>query len=171
MLAIYPEMQDKCYEEIRSVLPNKEDELSYDDLSKLDYVERCLKETMRLFPTVPVVARKVDIDFQLSECPYQFWNSICITHCVHYTCSTDKYRVPAGTHIVLGVMEMQRDKSIWGPKSNEFNPDTFLPENFEKIHPYAYIPFRWAQTKRWLLEKSFVLPLYISILVLVRETV
>ena len=67
MLAIYPEMQDKCYEEIRSVLPNKDDELSYDDLSKLDYVERCLKETMRLFPTVPVVARKVDMDFKLSE--------------------------------------------------------------------------------------------------------
>lgn len=66
MLAIYPEMQDKCYEEIRSVLPNKEDELSYDDLSKLDYVERCLKETMRLFPTVPVVARKVDINFNLN---------------------------------------------------------------------------------------------------------
>lgn len=56
----------------------------------------------------------------------------------------DKYRLPAGTHIVLGVMEMQRDKEIWGPKSNEFNPDTFLPENFEKIHPYAYIPFRWV---------------------------
>lgn len=67
MLAMYPEMQDKCYEEIQSVLPNKEDDLSYDDLSKLDYVERCLKETMRLFPTVPVVARKVDMDFQLSE--------------------------------------------------------------------------------------------------------
>lgn len=67
MLAMHPEMQDKCYEEISSVLPNKEDDLSYDDLSKLDYVERCLKETMRLFPTVPVVARKVDKDFQLSE--------------------------------------------------------------------------------------------------------
>lgn len=62
----------------------------------------------------------------------------------HLLCSIviDKYRVPAGTHIVLGVMEMQRDRAIWGPKSNEFNPDNFLPENFEKIHPYAYIPFR-----------------------------
>lgn len=58
--------------------------------------------------------------------------------------STDKYQVPAGTHIVLGVMEMHRDKNIWGPKCNEFDPDTFLPENFEKIHPYAYIPFRWV---------------------------
>lgn len=67
MLAMHPEMQDKCYEEISSVLPNKEDDLGYDELSKLDYVERCLKETMRLFPTVPVVARKVDKDFQLSE--------------------------------------------------------------------------------------------------------
>lgn len=71
MLAMHPEMQDKCYEEISSVLPNKEDDLSYDDLSKLDYVERCLKETMRLFPTVPVVARKVDKDFQLSE--WHWW--------------------------------------------------------------------------------------------------
>lgn len=51
------------------MLPNKEDDLSYDDLSKLDFVERCLKETMRLFPTVPVVARKVDINFQLNGEP------------------------------------------------------------------------------------------------------
>lgn len=54
---------------------------------------------------------------------------------------SDKYKIPVGTHIVLGVMEMQRDPKIWGPEAEVFNPDNFLPENFEKIHPYAYVPF------------------------------
>lgn len=67
MLAMNPDIQDKCYEEVRSVVPNREDDVAYDDLNKLDYLERTLKETMRLFPTVPVVARKVDADFQMSE--------------------------------------------------------------------------------------------------------
>uniref|UniRef100_A0A1B0GJT8 Cytochrome n=1 Tax=Lutzomyia longipalpis TaxID=7200 RepID=A0A1B0GJT8_LUTLO len=118
MLAMHQDMQQKAYEEIKGVIPKTGDDVKYDDLSQLDYVERCLKETMRLFPTVPVVARKVDAPFKL-----------------------DKYTIPAGTHIVIGVMEMQRNPKYWGPNADKFNPDIFLPENFEKIHPYAYIPF------------------------------
>lgn len=67
MLAMHQDMQQKAYEEIKSVIPKTGDDVKYDDLGQLDYVERCLKETMRLYPTVPVVARKVDAPFKLGE--------------------------------------------------------------------------------------------------------
>ncbi|GAB0100689.1 Cytochrome P450 [Sergentomyia squamirostris] len=118
MLAMHQDMQQKAYEEIKSIIPKTGDDVKYDDLGQLDYVERCLKETMRLFPTVPLVARKADAPFKL-----------------------DKYTIPAGTHIVISVMEMQRNPEYWGPNAEKFNPDNFLPENFEKVHPYAYVPF------------------------------
>lgn len=95
---------------------------------------------------------------------------VIVTGCHLSTISlTDKYKVPAGTHIVLGVMEMQRDRTIWGPKCNEFNPDTFLPENFEKIHPYAYIPFRYL-VDLLIFHHFFNSPLPINFPVLVPAT-
>lgn len=36
---------------------------------------------------------------------------------------------------------MQRSEQIWGPNAEQFNPDNFLPEHFEKMHAFSYLPF------------------------------
>ncbi|XP_059621809.1 uncharacterized protein LOC132265248 [Phlebotomus argentipes] len=118
MLAMFPEHQERIYEEIKSIMPNREDNVQYDDFSKYEFLERFIKETMRLFPSVPLIARTATAPFQMG-----------------------KYVIPKGTNIVCAISMMQRDKEVWGPNAAHFDPDHFLPENLEKMHPYAYLPF------------------------------
>ena len=46
-LARFPEVQEKLYEEIESVL-GKDDDVTPQHLAKLRYLKACLKESMRL---------------------------------------------------------------------------------------------------------------------------
>lgn len=55
LLAMHPEIQKKVHAEIDREM--KTDELTYEDLKNFVYLEQVAKETLRLFPVVPLVAR------------------------------------------------------------------------------------------------------------------
>lgn len=44
---------------------------TYEDILRMEYLERVIKETMRFFPPLPVFARSLDEDMQIGEhlCP------------------------------------------------------------------------------------------------------
>ena len=47
-LAMHPDIQDKVYEEIIQVCENEHNELTYDKIKKLEYMDMVIKETLRL---------------------------------------------------------------------------------------------------------------------------
>lgn len=57
MLAMFPEYQQKAYEEIREIFPHQNSDVRAEDTAKLEFVNRFIKETMRLNPTVPFLSR------------------------------------------------------------------------------------------------------------------
>lgn len=58
---------------IKSVFGESMRSPTKEDLNKLDYLERVLKETMRLYTVVPIIARKTQKELKL--CEYNYNNS------------------------------------------------------------------------------------------------
>lgn len=117
LLAIDQDVQERVYEEIRANVRDI-DRLDYDALTKLDYMERTIKESLRLFPLIPIVLRETEDNVQLTNCI-----------------------IPKGTLLLLPFFKMHRSQEIWGPTVDEFDPDRFLPESMVGRHPFAYLPF------------------------------
>lgn len=57
MLAMHPEYQEKVYEEIENILPDGQTTVTADVVSQLIHTDRLLKETLRLFPVIPLITR------------------------------------------------------------------------------------------------------------------
>jgi hypothetical protein len=55
-------------EEIDGVAgPDKEYRFTMKDLSEMKYLECCIKEALRLYPSVPVIARKISEDINIGK--------------------------------------------------------------------------------------------------------
>lgn len=71
MLGHYPEVQDKLRAEVDQIIEdhNLSDPLTFDaeHLKKMKYLDCVLKETQRLYPTVPFFGRKLTEDTNLGK--------------------------------------------------------------------------------------------------------
>ncbi|XP_058823441.1 cytochrome P450 4C1-like [Topomyia yanbarensis] len=116
MMAMHPDVQDRVHKEVTHSVSN--DVITLEDLTSLQYLEMVIKESMRIVPVASIIGRICERELQVA-------NLI----------------LPAGTEIFIPILKLHRDKSIWGPHSEVFDPDNFLPERCAKRHPYAYLPF------------------------------
>jgi cytochrome P450 len=116
LLGNYPEVQKKAYEEIESVLGDSHD-ISFEHLSKLKYCECIIKESLRLYPSVPIFARVLGEDQEVSG-----------------------HVIPKGTQILVNPYLIHRDPSHWD-EPEQFRPERFLPENCVGRNAFAFVPF------------------------------
>ncbi|KAM3962933.1 cytochrome P450 4C1-like [Aphomia sociella] len=119
LLSKYPDIQEKVYKELYEVFGDSDRRLVKEDLSRLKYLERVVKESLRLFPPVPFIIRKV-----LEE----------------VTLPTGRV-LPAGSGVVISIWGIHRDPKYWGPDAEHFDPDRFLPERFNLTHACSFMPF------------------------------
>uniref|UniRef100_UPI003AF32C46 cytochrome P450 4C1-like n=1 Tax=Achroia grisella TaxID=688607 RepID=UPI003AF32C46 len=117
LLANNPTIQDKIYKELKEVFGGSTRHADIDDLSKLKYLDNCIKESLRLYPPAHFISR------QLNE-----------------TVKLGNYTVPSGVMCHIHIYDLHRRADLF-PNPLEFDPDRFLPENSIGRHPYAYIPF------------------------------
>ncbi|KAI4464328.1 cytochrome p450 family 4 [Holotrichia oblita] len=116
LLGNNPEIQEKLYQEIKEVLQDKSIP-SFNNLPELKYLECVIKESLRMFPSVPFIIRTIEQEIQI-----------------------DQYKIPAGTDILLHIYALHNSPEYY-PNPDVFDPDRFLPENCVGRHPYSYIPF------------------------------
>ncbi|XP_019644909.1 PREDICTED: cytochrome P450 3A29-like [Branchiostoma belcheri] len=115
-LALHQEAQDRCIEEIDAVI-KKHGVLDYKAIHELPYLEMCINETLRIFPSTTRIDRVAKEDVDL-----------------------DGIRIPAGMLVFVPVWSIHMDADIW-PEPEEFRPERFSKEAVAARDPYAYLPF------------------------------
>ncbi len=93
-----------------------------DHMSKLPYIEACLRETLRLTPTAPA--------FTLQALPSE--EPIILG---------GKYEIKAGQPIVCVLAQIHRDPAVYGTDASAFRPERMLDEPFSKLPKSAWKPF------------------------------
>lgn len=118
LLGLHPEKQRKVQKELDEIFQgDTERDITTGDLTRMKYLEFCVKESLRLYPSVPLIGRILDSDLVI-----------------------DGYTIPKGVTCMISIFSLHRNpKSFHKPE--EFIPERFEMEEFTSRHPYSYIPF------------------------------
>ncbi|CAB04113.1 Cytochrome P450 [Caenorhabditis elegans] len=117
LLATHPKVQKKLQEEIDRECADPE--VTFDQLSKLKYMECVIKETLRMYPLGALA------------------NSRC---CMRAT-KIGNYEIDEGTNILCDTWTLHSDKSIWGEDAEEFKPERWESGDEHFYQKGGYIPF------------------------------
>ncbi|XP_058811489.1 cytochrome P450 4c3-like [Topomyia yanbarensis] len=118
LLGTNQQIQDRLFEEIDAVLGQDRDRPpTMGELNEMKYLDCCIKEALRLFPSIPIITRRLTEDVLI-----------------------DQYTIPASANAIIVLYQLHRDPKVF-PNPEKFDPDRFLPEVVQGRHQYAYIPF------------------------------
>ncbi|KAI8428766.1 hypothetical protein MSG28_007447, partial [Choristoneura fumiferana] len=120
MLSRYPEVQEKVYQELEEVFGNNSRPVTAADLPKLVYLEAVVKETLRLYPPVPIYVRETHSDCKLPN----------------------GLTVPKGVALLFLLHGMHRNPKYWGDDAEQFRPERFFEGSLR--HPVQFIPFSYS---------------------------
>ena len=134
LLAENPIYEARALEEVRRVLEGRSEPCA-SDVPKLQFVEQCFREALRLYSPVTSITRDVAFDTLLGG-----------------------HRVYQGERINLVTRALHTNPAYWGGEFGDplsFNPDRFSPEAVRDRHPNAYHP--WGFATRACIGSQFAL--------------
>ncbi|KAB0798389.1 hypothetical protein PPYR_09382 [Photinus pyralis] len=118
LIANHSNVQEKIVEEINHIVDGSSRPLNFADIQQLSYLERVVKESLRMYPSVPVIGRRVDFDVVTST----------------------SHVIPKDTIVSVHIFGLHHNPKFY-PDPEKFDPDRFLPQNMKGRHPFSYIPF------------------------------
>lgn len=86
-------------------------------IEKLVLTQQVVKESMRLYPPVPIMTRQTVVDTKLGG-----------------------HDLPVGASVMMSIYAIQRHRKRW-ERPHEFDPSRFAPAAEAKIPRYQYMPF------------------------------
>ncbi len=135
VLATHPDVEEKLVAEIDGITGGDPDyDLQYDDLMALTYTTQVIKETMRIYPPMPVTIRRSLKDGMLG-----------------------RYRVRKDDIILVGTLAAQRDPRYWGSDPDRFDPEQFAMEKVVDRPRHAFIPFSIGKRQCMAQEVTFMM--------------
>lgn len=65
MMGCHPDIQEKVIQELDEIFGDSDRPATFQDTLEMKYLERCLLETLRMYPPVPIIAREIKTDLKL----------------------------------------------------------------------------------------------------------
>lgn len=116
LLGAHPEAMERARAEVDAVIGRADP--TYEHVEALDYLDRVVKESLRLYPPIHVGTRRALADL-----------------------GCQGYRLPAGERVLYSIYLTHRDPQQW-EDAGVFRPDRFVARRGQRTHqPYAYVPF------------------------------
>jgi cytochrome P450 len=113
LLALYPQAQERVAAEVATLPDNP----SFSDISRLKFIRDVFRETLRLYPPVPMMVRE-------NRCPEEFRGRA----------------VGPGAQVVLSPWHQHRHERLWA-NPDAFDPDRWQTEEGRQSSRLAYMPF------------------------------
>lgn len=117
LLGHHADIQEKLFAEQREIFGDSRRLPTFKDLSEMKYMERVMKESLRVYPTVMNISRRITEEFEV-----------------------DGFTIPVGIVVGVSIYAITRDERYF-PDPERFDPDRWLLENSKNRHVYAHIPF------------------------------
>jgi cytochrome P450 len=123
LLSQNQEVEKKLYDELDPLLGDNSGNIvgnsipTADDIPKLQYTEKVLRESMRLYPPVWTIGRHVENDYSVAG-----------------------YTIPAGSSILMSQYVMHHNPKYYD-QPEQFNPDRWTEEFKTHLPRFSYFPF------------------------------
>ncbi|KAI0376191.1 cytochrome P450 [Hypomontagnella monticulosa] len=112
-----PDVLLKAQQEVDDVVGDKV--ITASMLPKLDYIDACIKESLRVMPPINLFNRTATKDTTLAG----------------------KYFIKKGQLVTGLLKQFHRDPKIWGEDADEFRPDRMANGRFQKLPPNSWKAF------------------------------
>ena len=115
-----PHLMKRAVDDIDKTLAKYNQEISYDSINDMKFIDLCVKETLRKYPALPILNRECTMDYRIPG---------------------TNLTIEKGTAIVISLLGIHRDEKHF-PEPERYNPDRFTDEAFASR---AYLPFGEGQ--------------------------
>nr|KYP61589.1 Cytochrome P450 750A1 family [Cajanus cajan] len=118
----HPRVMKKLQDELDNVI-GRNKLVGENDLAKLSYLDMVIKETMRLYPTIPLNYRESIKDSTIHG-----------------------YFIEKNSRIFINLWAIGRDSKIWSDNAEVFYPERFMENNLDyRGHNSQFIPFGFGR--------------------------
>jgi cytochrome P450 len=116
ILALKPDVQEKVRDEVNEIFGDK-DEIGYEDITKFQYMNAVINETLRILPPATRLNRLCQKDITIQGVKFE-----------------------KGSTFSVPIYAIHHDPEIY-ENPEEFIPERFLPDESASRHPMAFLPF------------------------------
>ncbi|KAI0322881.1 cytochrome P450 [Amylostereum chailletii] len=140
LLALYPDVQQKVYEEALQLWPDgKTSDSSYKiDMPQLEYTLATFRETIRLYPAEARLAKLVNQDTTIAVALFTPHKDGA-NH--HGDVRKQPILLPRGSVVLADILGVHRNPLHWGSDCKDFKPERFIDTDTYKWPRHAFLTF------------------------------